>query len=375
MTYATTQPTVAGRILAAVLVCTAPMARAADVTLRLPETTSEDRLVVLVFDSPSAFGDLRDPVRMLVHDPADSQLVRITDLPPGRYACAVYADRNGNGILDRNFIGIPKEPLGFSNGYRPKGPPKFSLAAFSIAENDAVRHDIDLEKPLGPRGRIGVGVGLIARSNPYRNAENAVLQFIPALSYIGERFQILGPTLSIGLWGSGAFRLAAQASYRAGVYEEDDSPVLSGMGDRKNVLMAGPAVEWELPAGFDISLAYEHDIRNVIGGGSGQVKLDRSWQWKRAGFTPFAALTWTHADLANHDFGVPAEQARSDRPAYTAGSTISPEAGLGIFVEVTRSIRVFTNVGIEFLDRDVADSPIVDRSHVVKAVSAVTYVF
>ena len=30
----------------------------------------------------------------------------------------VYHDRNANGKLDTNWLGIPKEPYGFSNGAR-----------------------------------------------------------------------------------------------------------------------------------------------------------------------------------------------------------------------------------------------------------------
>ncbi|SOD99068.1 DUF2141 domain-containing protein [Spirosoma fluviale] len=47
------------------------------------------------------------------------------DVPPGRYAVSIYQDVNTNGKLDQNFIGIPKEPFGFGNNYRPFGKPKF----------------------------------------------------------------------------------------------------------------------------------------------------------------------------------------------------------------------------------------------------------
>jgi uncharacterized protein (DUF2141 family) len=40
------------------------------------------------------------------------------DIPYGEYCVKVYHDRNGNGKLDTNLLGIPKEPYGFSNGAR-----------------------------------------------------------------------------------------------------------------------------------------------------------------------------------------------------------------------------------------------------------------
>jgi uncharacterized protein (DUF2141 family) len=53
--------------------------------------------------------------------------------PAGTYAVAAYHDENGNGKLDTNLVGIPKEGTGFSNGARPRmmGPPAFSAASFA----------------------------------------------------------------------------------------------------------------------------------------------------------------------------------------------------------------------------------------------------
>ncbi|GAB2560929.1 DUF2141 domain-containing protein [Spirosoma aerophilum] len=55
---------------------------------------------------------------------------------PGEYAIAVYHDENGNGKMDTRMFGIPKEPYGFSNNFRPKmSAPKFSDCGFSVSEN------------------------------------------------------------------------------------------------------------------------------------------------------------------------------------------------------------------------------------------------
>jgi uncharacterized protein (DUF2141 family) len=52
--------------------------------------------------------------------------------PAGAYAVAVFHDENGNAKLDTNFVGAPKEGVGFSNGAKPKlGPPAFEAAKFT----------------------------------------------------------------------------------------------------------------------------------------------------------------------------------------------------------------------------------------------------
>jgi uncharacterized protein (DUF2141 family) len=60
--------------------------------------------------------------------------VSLKDLERGKYAIAVFHDVNGNGQLDKNFLGIPTEPFGFSND--PTiflGAPGFERCAFSVA--------------------------------------------------------------------------------------------------------------------------------------------------------------------------------------------------------------------------------------------------
>ena len=59
--------------------------------------------------------------------------VRIEGVPPGVYAAQAFQDENGNGVIDRNFFGIPTEGLGFSNDVRFNfGPPRFAAAAFRL---------------------------------------------------------------------------------------------------------------------------------------------------------------------------------------------------------------------------------------------------
>jgi uncharacterized protein (DUF2141 family) len=54
-------------------------------------------------------------------------------LSSGGYAVSVVHDENGNGKLDNNFLGIPKEGIGTSNNPKSSfGPPSFEDARFNI---------------------------------------------------------------------------------------------------------------------------------------------------------------------------------------------------------------------------------------------------
>jgi uncharacterized protein (DUF2141 family) len=66
------------------------------------------------------------------------------NIPYGTYAISIFHDLNENGELDSKIIGIPKEPIGFSNDYFPKfGPPKFKNAAF-VLNQEEVKMTINL---------------------------------------------------------------------------------------------------------------------------------------------------------------------------------------------------------------------------------------
>ncbi|MEQ1803178.1 MAG: DUF2141 domain-containing protein [Gammaproteobacteria bacterium] len=67
-------------------------------------------------------------------------------LPAGEYALSVFQDVNDDGKLERNFIGMPKEPAGLSNNLRPKfGPPKYKDAAFPVTVGAVTEQKIELQ--------------------------------------------------------------------------------------------------------------------------------------------------------------------------------------------------------------------------------------
>ena len=74
----------------------------------------------------------RDTVASCVaHVHGDDARCSLGEHAAGTYAIAVLHDEDGDGDMDRDFIGIPQEGYGFSSGARPGfGPPSFDDAAF-----------------------------------------------------------------------------------------------------------------------------------------------------------------------------------------------------------------------------------------------------
>ena len=78
------------------------------------------KLQVALFNSAEGFPDDAKPFRAEVLNITSDNLLRIVfkDLPSGDYSVAAYHDKNGNGKLDKNLLGIPVEDYGFSNDTR-----------------------------------------------------------------------------------------------------------------------------------------------------------------------------------------------------------------------------------------------------------------
>lgn len=55
------------------------------------------------------------PFRQAMADDRFERAVLEFSMPPGDYVVSAYQDVNGNGKLDSNFLGIPREPVGLSN--------------------------------------------------------------------------------------------------------------------------------------------------------------------------------------------------------------------------------------------------------------------
>ncbi len=67
-------------------------------------------------------------------------------VPLGKYVVIVVHDENENQELDRNFLGIPFEDFGFSNGARSNfGPPSYHAAEFVLGVPK-----LDLKIEVGP---------------------------------------------------------------------------------------------------------------------------------------------------------------------------------------------------------------------------------
>ena len=92
-------------------------------------------VVVEIYNSKTSW--LKTPYQKVTLPSNQNAQTASFKVPYGKYAITVYQDLNDNGEADMNFLGIPKELVGFGNNYKPFGEPKFESCqiVFSATSN------------------------------------------------------------------------------------------------------------------------------------------------------------------------------------------------------------------------------------------------
>ena len=114
-------------------------ANAATLTVKITGITEAiGKMAVQLVASPDAFdGKAKaSAAQMQPVTSTDPITMTFTDLAPGTYAVLVMQDENGNGKLDSNMLGIPKEGYGFSNNPNVMRKPYFDETKFVVTDAD-----------------------------------------------------------------------------------------------------------------------------------------------------------------------------------------------------------------------------------------------
>jgi uncharacterized protein (DUF2141 family) len=112
---------------------------AATLTVKISEfTKAVGKMGVQLVDSQAAYDGKGKPIaaQMVEVKSTDPLTLTFSDLKPGTYAVMVMHDENGNGKLDSNMLGIPKEGYGFSNNPRVMRRPNFDETKFDVKAAD-----------------------------------------------------------------------------------------------------------------------------------------------------------------------------------------------------------------------------------------------
>ena len=132
-------------ILTSLVLCVSFFAKAQQVKLNINITNiqpGKGTVVLNVYDKKENFLKTVFLSKTLKAD--SSNLTFVIDLPgKGTYAVTVFQDIDNNKKLKQDWFGIPQEPVGYGNNFKPSAKPRFNECAITI-DSDQITQTIKL---------------------------------------------------------------------------------------------------------------------------------------------------------------------------------------------------------------------------------------
>ena len=125
----------------ALLIVFYPKAKKYDIEVVVSNiNTQKGNIELAIFDKSEVFLQKNKSIRRYSKTIKGKRIkFKIKNLPKGSYAISLYHDINGDKECNLNFLGIPKEPYGFSKNYQPKyKPPHFEDCQFFVPSDEDI---------------------------------------------------------------------------------------------------------------------------------------------------------------------------------------------------------------------------------------------
>lgn len=122
--------------------CQLVQAQTNDLTVQITglKSNAGKCLVALYKDKKGFPTEAKDALKTVTATIKDGKCTAVfSNVASGEYAVSVVHDENGNGKLDTNFIGIPKEGIGTSNNAKSSfGPPSYEASKFQFGKINSI---------------------------------------------------------------------------------------------------------------------------------------------------------------------------------------------------------------------------------------------
>jgi outer membrane scaffolding protein for murein synthesis (MipA/OmpV family) len=210
-----------------------------------------------------------------------------------------------------------------------------------------------------------LGVSLSLGETPYVGAENSVFAYPYLTSFRDSAFTddwILIREGNLGVrWASeNHWELALMGRVQTLGPGSGDVPALRGLEDRKWTLELAPMVGYR---GWPVHVDFKTyaDILDRHGGLISELTLSLPYESSRGYIVPSVRAIQYSQDFTNYYYGVSAAEAGPLRPQYQADDATNTALKLRWGYAITDKWLLSGSIGIEFLDDEISNSPIVDN--------------
>jgi outer membrane protein len=207
--------------------------------------------------------------------------------------------------------------------------------------------------------RWGLGTAGVSIDRAYVDYERDN-KIVPVLFFNNRWISLNGGTIDFKFNRSQDFSVRLRARYSLDGYDPDDSPFLDGMHDRDDSAWLGGALVWK-PKFADVSLEVLADAMGNSSGTRARLGIEHRFAVGRFGLTPRIEAEWLDDRFVDYYYGVQADEALVQRPAYAGRASVNVEAGIRVDTTWRRRHTLFIDAGFQSLGTGIKDSPLVDR--------------
>lgn len=210
-----------------------------------------------------------------------------------------------------------------------------------------------------------VGIGAKHASSPYKKYDDNDLVALPAASYEKGKFFWYGTEAGVKVFRRNAHSIHVGVSWKGHEFspKDTDDLQLQFLDKRKATLMADVSYIYR----GKIGIARVKASVDVLGRSDGMV-LDASYRYPVVKAKKFQALAgagveWSNGKQNDYYYGVSQEEAqRSGLKAYKAEDGLTPYLTVEAKYDISKRWSAFTVGKLSFLNGEVKDSPMVDKS-------------
>ena len=245
----------------------------------------------------------------------------------------------------------------------PRWLAAIALAATGLCAMAPARADANLEpltNILSEPGSAGLGVIAHFERSPYQDGGNRY-DVLPLYLYEGERFFLHANRGGVKLQQDDTQRMDLFVEQRLEGFPADRLPdSLAGMATRDSGIDLGLSWRYRQPWGT-LQAELLHDIGGFSKGS--EFRLGYTYDWRSGPWSlrPSLSVALRDARLNNYYYGVRPGEATPGRAAYAPGAGLNTTLGLYGSYDYSQRWRLLAGVSATLLDRQVKDSPIVQK--------------
>ena len=223
-----------------------------------------------------------------------------------------------------------------------------------------------------------LGVAFTGAQNPYIGSENDGFAYPYLTSFrdstlTNDWILIRDGDLGVRWVGNEGWEIGAVGRVQTRGLGNNEANELLGIADRKWTLEVGPTIGWRR---WPVHIYFKTyaEVSDRHDGVISELALALPIEWSRGYLVPSIQLVHQSSDYVVYYYSVTSEEATPTRPAYSAddaASNLEVKARWGYALDDRWLLS--GDVGIEYLDSPITDSPLVERDEIWSARIGLAY--